>query len=77
MLECTSISLNAVCEVGHSRKRGGVSEGVRGEGVLATTRVVGYDVLIVGPHEGTSQPGGSLDAVILVCRHHNWCEVAV
>lgn len=77
MLEYTSIPLNPVCQVGHSRKRGGVSEGVGSEGVLVTTSVVGDDVLIVGPHEGTSQPGGSFDAVILVCRNHNWGEVTI
>ena len=77
MLECTSIPLNTVCQVGHSRKRGGVSEGVGSEGVLITARVVGDDVLIVGPHEGAGQPGWSFDTVILVSRHHNRCEVAI
>ena len=56
--EVTSIFLYAVCEVGNSRERGGVDEGVGGVGVLTAAGFGGDDGLVVGPHVGAGKPDG-------------------
>ena len=76
MLESTSVTLNAVCEIRNSRERRGVSKGVGGERILIAAGVSGDDVLVVGSEKGTSEPGGCCDAIIFVFSHNNRFEVA-
>ena len=76
MLESTSVTLNAVCEIRNSRERRGVGKGVGGERILIASGVSGDDVLVVGSEKGASNPGGLCDTIILVFSHNNRFKVA-
>ena len=60
----TSVSLDAVGQVGGSGERGGVDEGKGGEGELGAAGVAGDDVFLAGPHERAGQPGGVVGSVV-------------
>ena len=66
MLENTSVTLDSVCQIWHSWQWRGVGEGVGGEGVLVAAGECGDDVLVVGPEEGTGDPGGFTDTIVLI-----------
>ena len=60
----TSVSLDAVGEVGCSGECGGEGEGVGGEGELGAAGFGGDDILLACSEEGTGEPGGGGAGVI-------------
>ena len=64
---CTSVSLDAVCQIGDSRQCGRVGEGEGGEGGLCAAGEGGDDSFLPCPEEGAGEPCGSGAGVIFIC----------
>lgn len=66
---CTSIPLNSIGQVGHSRQRRRVSKRIGRKGKLTASGVSFDDLLVSSPEERTGDPFRGRTRVILHLRH--------